>query len=366
VGGAAVKTGGAVLATAVLAGAMLIGPGTARPATPIPAFAYYYLWYDASSWDRAKRTYPLLGRYSSDDIGVMRRHVALARASGLDGFIVSWKSTPKLNRRLAALVRVADAAKFKLAIIYQGLDFHRNPLPVAQVAADIESFARSYALSPAFDVEGKPIVIWSGTWQFSRAEVALVARHVRSRVLLLASEKSVDGYRRLAGLVDGDAYYWSSVDPRTQHNYGAKLREMSAAVHRRRGLWIAPAAPSFDARLVGGTRVIPRRGGETLRQEWNTALSSSPDMIGLISWNEFSENSEIEPTLAFGKTYLHVVHDIVGSRLPVRGDFDSSDQPTRQFGYVLPLLGGSGLVLLISVGAYLWRRELKRTVDRTA
>jgi glycosyl hydrolase family 99 len=354
------------LAAALIAAVLFAFPRPARAAGPIPALAYYYIWYDASSWRRAKTTYPLLGRYSSDDVEIMRRHVAMASDAGLDGFIVSWKSTPKLNRRLAALVRIADAANFKLAIIYQGLDFSRNPLPVARVAADIDFFASRFGSDPAFNLEGKPLVIWSGTWRFTAAQIKSVARLVRDRVLLLASEKSVAGYRRLDRLVDGNAYYWSSVNPETQPNYGEKLAQMSTLVHRGDGLWIAPAAPGFDARLVGGTRIIDRRGGDTLRREWNTALSSSPDAIGLISWNEFSENSEVEPTLSFGTKYLEVVKGLTGSRFSVRGDFDSSDTPPRGFGYALPLLIGLGIVLLTGAGAYIWRREVKKALGRTA
>ncbi len=34
----------------------------ASVSSPIPVLAYYYIWYDTSSWDRAKIDYPLLGR----------------------------------------------------------------------------------------------------------------------------------------------------------------------------------------------------------------------------------------------------------------------------------------------------------------
>ncbi len=356
---------GSLVALAV-ACAALATPEVARPGGPIPVLAYYYIWYDASSWDRAKTTYPSLGRYSSDDVAVMRRHAQRARAAGIDGFIVSWKSTPSLNSRLTKLVRVADETGLKLEVIYEGLDFSRNPLPVARVASDLEFFARRFAPDRAFDLEGKPVVIWSGTWRFTRRQIASVAARVRGRIQLLASEKSTAGYRRLRGLVDGDAYYWSSVNPRTTPGYARKLAEMSAAVHSDGGLWVAPAAPGFDARLVGGTRVVPRDGGATLRSEWNAAMTSSPDILGLISWNEFSENSEIEPTKAFGNTYLSVVSDLIGTRYAVQGDFDSSASPPRQFGYALPLLIGIVAVLLTGVGAYLWRREVRRALERAA
>ena len=102
-------------------------------AAPVPLLAYYYIWYDTRSWDRAKDDYPELGRYSSDDPAVMASHVEMAKQAGIDGFIVSWKSTPTLNRRLEQLSGIATANGLKLALIYEGLDFHRNPLPVERV-----------------------------------------------------------------------------------------------------------------------------------------------------------------------------------------------------------------------------------------
>ena len=57
----------------------------------MPVFAYYYIWFDPSSWDRAKIDVPALGRYSSDDPKVMREHIRLAKQAGITGFIVSWK-----------------------------------------------------------------------------------------------------------------------------------------------------------------------------------------------------------------------------------------------------------------------------------
>src|SRR5215510_3195356 len=88
---------------------------------PIPVLAYYYIWFDTPSWDRAKVDFPLLGHYSSDNAEVMRQHIQWAKAAGINGFIVSWKSTDKLNHRLKQLIEIADQENFKLVIIYQGL-----------------------------------------------------------------------------------------------------------------------------------------------------------------------------------------------------------------------------------------------------
>jgi hypothetical protein len=292
---------------------------------PIPVLAYYYIWFDTGSWDRAKTDYPILGRYSSSNVDVMRQHIRWAKEAGIAGFIVSWKSTEKLNERLEKLIQVANEENFKLAIIYQGLDFQRDPLPIEQVDADFSYFIEHYSEEQAFYLYDKPLVIWSGTWEFSREEVESVVVGKREHILLLASERNVDGYMRLADLVDGDAYYWSSVNPDTFPGYLEKLTAMGEAIHANGGLWIAPAAPGFDARLIGGTTIVDRKNGETLQIQFNTAMQSAPDAIGLISWNEFSENSHIEPSENYGDRYLKVLSRIEDAPAPVVKNFDSSE-----------------------------------------
>jgi hypothetical protein len=276
-----------------------------------PVLAYYYIWFDTTSWRRAKTDYPVFGRYSSDDAAVMREQVRLAKRAGIDGFIVSWKHTPTLDRRLAQLTDIAEQEHFKLAIIYQGLDFHRRPQPTDTVARDLGYFAVTFSGRAPFKIFAKPVVIWSGTWEFSAADVARVTEPVRAAIAVLASEKNIAGYERIAPFVDGDAYYWSSVNPATYRGYIEKLTDLGGAVHGDLGLWIAPAAVGFDARKVGGTTVVGRAGGATLLTQIDAALASSPDALGLISWNEYSENSHLEPSVNYGYSAL----DVVGRRL---------------------------------------------------
>ena len=298
------------------------------PVSPTPLLAYYYIWFTPSSWNRGKRDYPLLGRYSSDDTGIMRQQVRWAKSAGIDGFLVSWKSTPALDDRLARLIRVANAERFRLGIVYEGLDFRRRPLPVATVRHDLERFAATFARNRAFAIFDRPLVIWSGTWRYTNAQIRFATQSVRGRLLLLASAKNTRDYARVAPLVDGDAYYWSSVNPRHYPGYGRKLRGLGAAVHARGGLWIAPAAPGFDARMVGGSSVVGRENGATLRRELNTAASSSPDAIGVISWNEFSENTFVEPSRAYGSRALEVIAEVRGARPPDVSTFDSDGSGT--------------------------------------
>jgi hypothetical protein len=316
--------------------------------------AYYYIWFDSTSWNHAKIDYPLAGRYSSGSAAVMAQQVRLAKQAGISGFVVSWKNTPVLDRRLATIRRVAAAAGFKLAIMFEGRDFYGKPLPMQQVNSGFAYIARHYAGDPVFNIFGKTMVAWSGTWAYSRAQMASVTSAFRPSLMILATERQPADYQAVAGLFAGDAYYWSSADPLHTPGYEQKLDEFSAVVHQRGGLWVAPAAPGFDAQKLGGARVVPRRGGQTLRLEMNAAMSSSPDAIGLISWNEYSENSEVEPSQLNGGTALGVIASIEHTRLPVVQNFDSSAPsgfgagPTQYFtlGAFLMLLAGSVTVLL--------------------
>ena len=295
----------------------------------------------------------------------MRQHIAWAKAAGITGFLVSWKSTVALDRRLQQLTDVAQEENFKLGIVYEGLDFSRNPLGAGKVAADLDYFIQHFASRKPFQLYSRPLVIWSGTWEYSTLDVASVTQGRRNSLFILASEKNADGYLRVADLVDGDAYYWSSVNPDTMSGYQSKLAGMSEVVHEHHGIWIPPAAPGFDARLVGGTSVVDRKNGDTLRTQINTAMTSSPDVLGIISWNEFSENSYIEPSEQYGAKYLDVLSEINHLPPPDVPNFDSS-MPSGSFPEVLPhsrviALGGIAAMIIVAF-VFIGRRS--RSVRR--
>jgi hypothetical protein len=283
------------------------GQGTTSPsgaaAADVPVLAYFYQWFTSSSWDRAKDDYPLAGRYSSDDARVLREQVQLARSAGIDGFLTSWKDTPALDRRLDLLVRVAHSEDFDLGVVYQSLDFARVPLPVATVQRDLLHLVQRWGGDLTTTYYGRPLIVWTGTDQYTTADVHAVRTALGDRALLLASSHSVESYERVAWLLDGLAYYWSSADP-TSAMTKDKLAAMSAAVHAHGGLWLPPASSGYDGRTLGGTRVVGRADGRTLVRSLANAYASSPDGVALISWNEWSENTYVEPGGKYGQREL--------------------------------------------------------------
>ena len=355
---------GVLVALGVLVSVLSAAPSPAAAQAPtrtfLPVFAYYYQWFDPPSWDRAKVDYPTLGHYSSDDVEVMRQHVRMAKAAGITGFLVSWKGSPTNDRRFHKLVDVARAENFGLAVNYESLDFDRNPLPAEKVAADLISFRDNFALDPVFHMLGRPLLVWSGTPKFSTEQISTAVTPIRDDVQVLGSEKDVEGYNRIADVVEGDAYYWSSVDPARDGGFAEKLRQLGDAVHSRGGLWTAPFSPGFDARLVGGSRTVDRRDGATLQKEYSAAVASSPDLLGLISWNEFSENTHVEPSANLGNRYLDVLSELAESPAPAAGELaqdSSAVGGASGGGSTLPaVIVGAGVVL-VAAGMALARRR---------
>jgi hypothetical protein len=288
------------------------------------------MWFNTASWAHAKTDVPVLGTYTSTSPAVIKQHVTWAKQAGVDAFIVSWKSTPSLNLALSTLVAECHSQGLKLVLIYEGLDVNRNPIPASQVQSDLIWFENQYGSDPVFDVYGKPAVIWSGTWQFSDADISSVrtAIDAPNKVLLLGSERSAADYQKRAALFDGDAYYWSSGDPLSTPGYLKRLTDLSAAVHASRGLWLAPASTGYDGRLNGGTTVVDRRNGATLTAGWADAQATNPDGIALISWNEFTENSYVEPSRNYGERYLVVLALLTGAPGPVHNPTPSPNAIT--------------------------------------
>jgi hypothetical protein len=338
-------------------------PDRPPPPSDPPVLAHFYIWFTQASWDRAKQDYPAVGRYSSDDLDVMKGQVAEARSAGIDGFMVSWKSTPDLDARLRQLRDVAKAGGLKLAITYQAQDFYRRPLPVAQVRHDLQVLADTYAADPTFHLFGsRPVVAISGTWNYTVAELRSIIAPVASKLTVLATEKSVKDYQRVSSTVDGDLYYWSSVDPLKTPGHQSKLVDMANAVRENCGLWIAPVAPGFDARDIGGTTIVERRNGETLRTSWAAALASTPDALGVISWNEFSENTYVEPSEKYGSKYLDEVAALTNAPPPPPKELDSTAADGEGTGSLLtPLLTVAAAGLAVFLGVTVWGTRRRRT-----
>ena len=154
----------------------------------------------------------------------------------------------------------------------------------------------------------------------------------------------------MASAVDGELYYWSSADPLTTPGYQKRLIAMANVARANCGIWVAPVSPGYNARAIGGHRVVDRRDGATLRSSWQGALSTAPDAIGVISRNAWTEDTYIEPSATFGSRYLDVLHALrTAPQVPAK-ELDSSGPQGAGSVTGRAMIAGAAVICLVLVG----------------
>jgi hypothetical protein len=74
-----------------------------------------------------------------------------------------------------------------------------------------------------------------------------------------------------------------------------------------RRVWVASVTPGFDdSHLLDRKtpRIVERRGAAVYDEQWSNAIDTGADWIVVTSWNEWWENTEIEPGDRYGRLYL--------------------------------------------------------------
>lgn len=267
--------------------------------------------------------------YSQDTPGQIASDVSQAASAGLAGFIVNWAGAGTANqtasstvysRRLQILVQSvrrlnAAGTPFTLWLSYKASASH---LSTSAISNDLGYFVRTYGRNPAFDhsTGGRPTVIWQGSRKYPTSALAAIHRTFGSRLRILGDESTWSVSR--APFLEGDAYYWSSQNPWTNPQSFTQLATLARTVRssprNANGsvkAWISPVIPGYDKQLAGGSSCVPRNGGRTLRKVFDGNLRTRPEAWDLISWNEITEGSYIDPMTRYGQQDLNVARSIV-------------------------------------------------------
>ena len=330
----------------------------ATPGAAANAYVHYYLWWTDRHWrDKLGVSYPYAanplplpgstdasgckqtaryagativdlpaeGLYNQDLGATFDRHIAAAATAGVRGFVVSWMgdgttiqsptTSASFNPRLELLVTRVNAYNathprpFGLAL---GMSPYGNySRPAIAIINDLNYFSRRYGASSAFanSYRARPLVMLLDSRKFGKGTLAAVSQALSGKLVLLGDETAtswgVDG-----AFLDGTSYYWSSERPTPAA--GASLASLGRQVHAAGKIWLAPFIAGYSRQLVGGT-CVPRNGLSTLDSTWSVNSASAPDGWMGISWNEFVENTYIEPSLAYGTSYLDELHRLIAA-----------------------------------------------------
>ncbi|TMF40430.1 MAG: hypothetical protein E6I27_00450 [Chloroflexi bacterium] len=267
---------------------------------------------------------PAEGLYDQTRTATFARHIDLAARAGLKGFLADWQGTGSAtqspqssgyNFRFDLMVNEVDSynsshrTSFGLGVAYDSFgDYNR---PAAQVIADFTYFYRRYGSNSAFRnvYSSKPIVMWLDSRKYTMQTIEAVSRAVEPYVYLLGDETAAS-WTKDRRLFDGTSYYWSTQDPWNNSHAASAVAQLASEVRADGKRWFAPFIVGFDKQLLGGV-CVQRRGTQTLAQLWRINGATHPDGWFGISWNEFVENTYLEPSKRFGSTYLDALSALI-------------------------------------------------------
>ena len=153
--------------------------------------------------------------------------------------------------------------------------------------------------------------MWLDSRKFSPQTIQAVSRAVEPYVYLLGDETAMS-WPNDGQYLDGTSYYWSTQDPWNNSRAGSAVSDLASQVHADGKSWFAPFIAGYNKQLMGGG-CVQRKGTQTLTKLWQLNGATRPDGWFGISWNEFVENTYLEPSKRYGSTYLDALAALIKS-----------------------------------------------------
>lgn len=293
-------------------------------------WAVYYPWYRGEvngwgGWQDPMYTDRPLDHYSSAGRTSVENQIRLAQSAGLDGFLVSYSGMGEPGEPDAEcfkhLLNFAAQTGFHIAAYVEAADYSALASGGDAQAAKVEMLikwiadaVRVYGTQPGYmQLDGKPLIFLHGA--------NLAPSGIWSQMLSELESQGIsasywgEGYQN-PGFFDGAYAYGVPEDGdfsrayaamEDYQNYHFLLQEQPKTFR-----WAASVMPGFDntplLRWFGSwpSSRIERHGGDFYRATFEQALNSGADWIIITSWNEFQENSQIEPSEFYDHLYLEI------------------------------------------------------------
>jgi len=251
--------------------------------------------------------YPLIGPYASDSPHLLRWHMRLAKAAGIDGFLVSVFPAiePAFFRRFELMLRIAVQENFKIGLEGWTPDSAARVGPWrAETMRYIDHFANQSPHRKALlRIDGKP-VFWFNFSARTQAidEIAaffdsVEALWIFSGVMSLDEERELNSrLTRSAAVRQIDYNFPTEQGFDVNQNFRREVRNKL-----EHGLYaFSHGFPGYDEQVISNKKERTRRyglrnDGQTLRDYLRSARDSGAHGVIVSSWNEWAEMSVIEP-----------------------------------------------------------------------
>jgi len=301
----------------------------ARPRRPLLG-AHYYPWYRAGDqpqhWNEnqefaAVMDLPLGGAYSSGDPEVIRSHLQMAADAQLDFLVVNLQVTSSgLNPTEVEATRrlFAAAEKAPRPLAFASLRAI-NTEDAKVVEGAFKTLRTEFMQSPLYQrLRGRPLLWYylSGPFLgFLFYHRDLLARLTRGYHAIAAGQLIFNQFvpRPLREFFSGWCVYSPLQVGRVTVREAIWTSSYRSFAERAGAVRVFTVCPGYDDSCLASPqrnqsryRVTSRRGTRTYEHMQKVALSLEPppELIVVTSFNEFHENTHIEPSRAFGDTFL--------------------------------------------------------------
>ena len=267
----------------------------------------------------ASHFYPMAEPYDSSDPVVLDYHALLMKYSGIEGVLVDWYGSRNGAESTEALFAAMTRAGLELAIVYED----RNNLDGASSESQKIKWGQDdmvYLYDNFFKkdnytkIDGKPLLMCFGpieisTENFQRAPTMwseifspLTVRKMTPCFLALygASKNANDSRNKNAM---GEFTWVNANNPAFIDDLKSRFSHYMGSAY--------PGFKDFYKEGGWGNNITPvdYRDGQEFRDQLAVADSKKVPMIQLVTWNDFGEGTQIEPTVEDRFKYLEIVQD---------------------------------------------------------
>lgn len=290
--------------------------------------------------DIASIYYPLIGPYSLWNPAVIRYQLETAKAAGIQGFFLDWDGQGDFtDLRVPQYLDEAQRLDMKIAICYEEkITFDwRQPDTRAEDLADVESdlkyIQQRYMGHPAYmRRNGVPFLYQFNGWGQGKTGPKYLTPQEYVQVLATLPEPVVFGRQGLDPAYSTSAqcgYLWFSFDPKEIMRFGSDARAMIDKGQME--FFMNFIAPGFNDTGVwgwgGGPRIFERDGLSFLHSTFQHSFDGGPEILQLVTWNDFNEGTCLEPTLQNGFTYMDAFATWWAARHGRKADLDAIRKP---------------------------------------
>lgn len=303
--------------------------------------------------DIASVMYPLIGPYNTWDPHVIRYHLETARAAGVDAALVLWYGPgSEEGKYLQTILDEAEKAGMRIALCYEekiNWPPYRQPASrkdiVDGVADDMNYILENYASHPAYLTrDGKPFIAQFNYWGDDDFGLRTISGKEWKDVFGRLSREVFYCRQNLGQRMHPpiqSAYMWVKPSPAWVKDFMFFSSRAEQLI--RDGeleFFMTFVAAGFDDTGVwgwgGGPRKLESNGLELLNQTMFLSTAGDPELIQLVTWNDWEEGTSLEPSRDDGFLYVDTIEqwwgrlkgrpvDLADNREPLRRYVDSAE-----------------------------------------